>query len=116
MRKKKENIAAQGRARRDDIPENDAMESEREQRFEEINGATSTEGVGPGFDTPEPDDLIENMQTSDGPVAGESISPPNEPIGLPGGKKRKGKAKRSRMRMVDRQRGNHIAARSARKI
>lgn len=113
MRRKKENIKHISNPNRDADPETDAMESEREQRFEEINGVTSSEGVGPGFDTPDEDDLLDDVATADGPVTGESITPPTAPAGRRGRARRK---HRRNARMVDRQRGNHTAARSTKQI
>ena len=107
MRKKKENIAYN--AKRDPkIPETDAMETEREQRMEEISGETSTEGVGPGFDSG--DREPEGFESADGPLSGEVMEPPR--IGRGHARKRK----KGQHPEEWRNKGNHIAARSSKKI
>jgi hypothetical protein len=107
MRKKKENLAYN--AKRDPmIPETDALESEREQRMEEIGGESSTEGLGPGFDSGL--DEPEGFESADGPLSGDSMEPPTG---------RRGHAKKRRKGQHPeewRNKGNHIAARSSKKI
>ena len=106
MRKKKEHI----KAANSDIPETDAMETEREQRFEEINGETSTEGVGMGYTRGE---FLEQIETGDGPVAGDSIEPPI-PNRTAHRTTKAQKVKRQREKWAAK--GNHTAARSSKKI
>jgi len=109
MRKKKENIRLQTLSQTDEpLPE--ALESEREQRYEEMSGETATEGVGVGYDT---DPRFENsVDSADGPLSQESIDPPTRPRGMTGSKK----AERRKKRSHGVPQGRHAAARSSKKI
>ena len=122
MRKKKENIVLNSDRT---IEKTEALETEREERFDAIDGETSTEAVGPGFTT-EPR-LERSMQFGDGPLTGESTDPAfskgemlqpradeEDAFGAPRkgrakGRKRRGKAQ---VKTV----GRHAAARSSKKI
>lgn len=107
MRKKKENIKLQTQPREEPMPE--ALESEREQRYEEMSGESATEGVGAGYDT---DPEFENsVRTADGPLSQDSIEPPTRPVGLSTTKK----AKKKR-RVEANPQSRHAAARSSKKI
>jgi hypothetical protein len=107
MRKRKVNIDARPAQ---DVPETEALETEREQRYEEVNGETSTEGVGMGYTGGDP---IEDVTTGDGPVAGESIEPP-VPKRTGRRQTKAQKVKKQRERWAEK--GNHTAARSSKKI
>jgi hypothetical protein len=76
MRKKKENIAINSDRT---APKSEALETEREERYEEIAGETSTEGLGPSYTTEAR--LEQSMEFADGPMAGESNAPPTKPVG-----------------------------------
>ena len=111
MRKKKENIKINSDP---DVPKNEALETEREERYEEISGEMSTEGVGAGFTTDV--EFDESIESADGPLAGESIEPPLTKSDMTGKAKtksrlRKGKKRDARVRTV----GRHAAARSSKK-
>jgi hypothetical protein len=105
MRKKKENIRLQTLSQTDEpLPE--ALESDREQRYEEMSGETATEGVGPGFDT---DPEFENsVDSADGPLSQDSMDPPTRPRGISSKKTKKKRHASPGTR--------HAAARSSKKI
>jgi hypothetical protein len=106
MRKKKENLRLQTLSQTDEpLPE--ALESDREQRYEEMSGVMATEGVGPGFDT---DPEFENsVDSADGPLSQDSMDPPTRPRGVSGSKK----SKKKRHPIPA---SRHAAARSSKKI
>jgi hypothetical protein len=105
MRKKKENLRLQTLSQTDEpLPE--ALESEREQRYEEMSGETATEGVGAGFDAgPE---FEESVDGADGPLSQDSMDPPTRPRGI---SSKKVKKKRHAVRAT-----RHAAARSSKKM
>ena len=76
MRKTKESLSNPCKSTDQDI--RDAHETEVEEQFESINGETSTEGVGPGFDD-DPDGASKEEKaeaSADGPVSQGSFDPP----------------------------------------
>jgi hypothetical protein len=111
MRKKKENIKINSDP---EIPKTEALETEREERYEEVTGEASTEALGPGYTT-EPN-FESSIDSSDGPLAGDSLEPPFTKQDLLGKakstKRRKGKGKgEPHTKTV----GRHAAARSSKK-
>ncbi|HYG74679.1 MAG TPA: hypothetical protein VEK08_06730 [Planctomycetota bacterium] len=114
MRKTKANLKRQSSGQRDPIEE-ERIQAEREQRFQEIEGESATEGVGPGFtNTP---DFEASIQTADGPLAGDSLAPAADMEDVQRtGKTRSEKRKMTKKKVVDRSAGNHTAARSPKKI
>jgi hypothetical protein len=111
MRKKKENISLQS-AR--DVPLTEALETEREARYEEIAGENATEGLGPRYTT-EPR-LERSIELSDGPLAGESLAPPLDPTELDITGRELHQSKRRRRKPHHRMATRHAAARSPRKL
>jgi hypothetical protein len=111
MRKKKENIKINSDP---DLPKTDALETEREERYEEIAGEMATDNVGSGFTTNPNFDA--SIDSADGPLAGESIEPPVSMRELSGKAKSKSRLRKTkkhepRVRTV----GRHAAARSSKK-
>ena len=109
MRKKKENISRNANTRhKENIPDFDAIETAREEDFEAMNGETATEAVGQAFDT---SDEFDDVRTADGPASGTATDPPHL---------RRGSAQRRKKRSPHpeewREKGNHTAARSSKKI
>ena len=104
MRKTKENLRLA--KTNQDVPDVEALETEREQRYEEIDGETSTEGVGRGFTTDSA--FEESVDSADGPLSGDSMTPPVHRTNL--------SKKNKRRRKVNPNHGNHPAARSSKAI
>jgi hypothetical protein len=110
MRKKKENISRNANTRhKENIPDFDAIETAREEDFEAATGETATEAVGQAFDT---SDEFDDVRTADGPASGIATDPPHV---------RRGSAQRRRKKKSPhpeewRVKGNHIAARSSKKL
>jgi hypothetical protein len=109
MRKKKETLRRRTMPPEDEQVE-EVIENELEQRYEEISGETSTEGVGPGYTTDT--QFEESVESADGPLSNESMTPPeSEP------KVRESKqVERRRKNAEPLPPGRHSAARSSRKI
>ena len=86
MHKTKENSARP--PRKDEVESQEALEAGNEERYEAMGGASSTDGVGPGYDADGPDASDEEKaeSTGDGPLSGDVFDPPTS---KPGKKKRK---------------------------
>jgi hypothetical protein len=107
MRKKKENIRLT--SEKSGAPEIDeALATEREERYEEFAGTMATDDVGPGYTT---DPKFEHsVEGTEGPLSGESTDPPQKEQII-------GKSRRVKRRQPKRMaRGRHAAARSSKKI
>ena len=106
MRKRKENMAAADELA--NAPDPESLATEREERFDAIDGETSTDGVGPGYST-DPG-FEKSVQSADGPLSGESFTPPTR---LAGRLKKHGRRKKKTH--VNAQ-TRHAAANSPRKL
>ena len=86
MRKTKENSALP--PRKGNSQSRDAQETANEEDYEANGGASSTDGVGPGYDADGPDASREEKAeaTGDGPLSGDVSDPPTH---KPGKKKRR---------------------------
>jgi hypothetical protein len=76
MHKTKENSALP--PKKDGFESRDAQETENEEHYEAVGGASSTDGVGPGYDSDGPDASDEERAeaTGDGPLSGDVFDPP----------------------------------------
>lgn len=105
MRKKKENVLINSDP---DIPKTPGLETQREERYEETSGESSTVGLGAAY-TNEPR-FEKTIQTGDGPLAGETTDPPLSKREITGSRRK------SRRRHRGRTVGRHAAARSSKTI
>ena len=115
MRKTKANLKRQSSGRNEELPETENIETEREQRFEEVDGETSTDGLGPAYTTaPE---FENSIATADGPLSGDATTPPmSESEVERAGLSKSEKKKLAKKKVIDRSAGSHIAARSPKKF
>jgi hypothetical protein len=109
MRKKKENIRLTS-AKSGEREIDEALETEREERYEEIAGEMATDDVGPGY-TNEPA-FEHSIEGNEGPLSGESNTPPDKKQ-IVGESKR---VTRRRHRAKRLPQGRHAAARSSKKL
>ena len=81
MHKTKENSAKPHR--KDGFESREAQETDNEERYEAMGGATSTDGVGPGYDADGSDasDEEKSESTGDGPLSGDVSDPPTKKLG-----------------------------------
>jgi len=115
MRRTKANLQRQSNGEPDKFADEENIETEREQRFKEVDGETSTDGLGAGYTNDA--EFERSIQTADGPLAGDQSDPPTSAEEV----ERAGKSKREKKRMakrgeIDRDAGSHLAARSPKAI
>ena len=106
MRKTKESLANPCKVADQDICE--AHETEVEENYEAINGATSSEGVGVGYDADPDDASVEEKAeaSADGPLSQDVTDPPV----------RKARKKKKKGVTLPNSRSNHAAAYSSKAI
>lgn len=111
MRKTKANLSHPPVSDESEVRENE--ETENDERYEAINGETSSEGVGRGFDAEGADAtaLEKDEATADGPLSGEETDPPRS-----GRVRVKRKGKKGRAVTPPHGRSNHRAAFSSKTI